>query len=320
MRKKLISVTCSIFLMFAMILAIAYESNAQSKPAKPSQLIISSGPSGGNWYAMGAAFSDVLTKAGVPTSSVPGGGTQNIVAISIGKADLGFAALASLDAAYKGQKPFDKPYKDVVMLVRLDTNPVYLIVHANSPIKDVKDIKGYKVAGPAPGTSSQMIITDLLEVYGIDETKDIKLRRGSMSEGAELFKDRNVDVYAITTGLTNASIIDISTSVPVRFLPLSDAVINKMKEKNPGYRKLVIPANHFRGQDKELPTVTADAALIVNKNMPEEYAYWVAKTVAEKFDTLAQACSWLKSVKREDMGLSDGIPIHPGAKKYFEGK
>ena len=63
-----------------------------------------------------------------------------------------------------------------------------------------------------------------------------------------------------------------------------------------------------------------DAALIVNKNMPEDHAYWVTKTIVENFNNLIQACSWLKTVKIEDMGLSEGIPIHPGAMKYFDEK
>jgi len=296
------------------------QEETKTSDEKPKELIFSSGPSGGNWYAMGASFSDVLTRAGVPTSSVPGGGTQNIVAVGMGKADLGLCALASLDAAFKGAAPFDKPYSDIVMLMRLDSNPAYFIVPENSSIKDVSEIKGLKVAGPAPGTSSKMIISDVLKALGIDEEKDLDMRSGSLSEGAELFKDRNVNLYTVTTGIGNATIMDISTNIPVRFLSLSDEIINKMKEINPGYRKLIIPANTYKGQDKDVVTVTSDAALIANKNMPEAHAYWITKTLVERFGDIQQANAWLKTVNFEDMGISDGIPMHPGSIKLYQEK
>ncbi len=319
--------------VFAMILTLSLclslVSGCASKPSagqtsgsvnKPKELKISSGPSGGNWYAMGASFSDLLTKAGVPTSAVPGGGTQNIVAVGSGKADLGFCALASLNDAYKGAQPYDKQYKDIVMLMRLDNNPAYFIVHADSPIKDITQIKGKKVAGPAPGTSSQQIIGDVFKAYGISEEKDMSMRRGSMSEGAELFKDRNTDVYAVTTGIGNATIVDIATSVPVRFLSVPDEIINKMIAGNPGYSRVVIPAKTYRGQDQDIVTVTSDAALIANKNMPDDHAYWIVKTLSESFDTLRKTHAWLQPVKNESLGVAGSMPMHPGAQKYFTKK
>lgn len=285
---------------------------------KPTELKISSGPSGGNWYAMGASFSDLLTRAGVPTSSVPGGGTQNIVAVGDGLADLGFCALASLNDAYAGAAPYDKKYDNVVMLMRLDSNPAYFIVPKDSPIKSIEELRGAKVAGPAPGTSSQQIIRDAFKAYGIDEEADLSLRRGSMSEGAELFKDRNVDAYVVTTGVGNATITDIATSLDVRFLSMSEEAIQKMIEANPGYMRMVIPAGTYRGQNEDIITVTSDAALIANKNMPDAHAEWIVRAIYENFQTLRDTHAWLRPVENEYLGISGGMPMHPGAVNFFE--
>lgn len=288
--------------------------------SKPAQLTVATGPSGGNWYSTGATLSDILSRAGVPTSSMPGGGTANIVGVGTKKSDFAISQLSTLASGIKGEKPFDKSYSDVVMLMRLDANPAYIIVPADSPIKTIADLKGKKVAGPAPGSSSQLAIGDLLTAAGLDEEKDMSMRRGSISESAELLKDRLVDAYILNTGVPNGSVSDIAVSLPVRFLSVPDDIIKKMAEKNTGYSKYIIPAGTYTGQTADIISVSSDCALVVNKNMPDEHAYWLAKNIAENWGAVTQANSWLKSVKVEKFGDPGDLPIHPGAAKYFQSK
>lgn len=114
----------------------------------------------------------------------------------------------------------------------------------------------------------------------------MSVRAGSLSEGAQLFKDRNVDVFTVSTGVGNATITDISASLPVRFISLPEDVIKKMISSNPGYRRLVIPAGTYRGQDQDLVTVSADGALLASTKMSDDQASQVTKVLAEHFGDL----------------------------------
>ncbi len=60
-----------------------------------------------------------------------------------------------------------------------------------------------------------------------------------------------------------------------------------------------------------------DSAVIVNKSMSEDTAYWIVKTMVENWDSLVESCSWLSEVTYEYMAKKEGIPLHPGAEKYY---
>ena len=72
----------------------------------PKSLVLSSGPSGGNWYSMGAVFAEVLTNAGTQCSSEAGGGTQNIIAVGEKQSDIAFCNLFAMLDAYEAKEPY----------------------------------------------------------------------------------------------------------------------------------------------------------------------------------------------------------------------
>jgi TRAP transporter TAXI family solute receptor len=331
MNKKVIFVGVLLILLFSLIgcgqqakepTNVGKQDEVQEEASNgasemPDELTLASGPSGGNWYSAGAAMADVLTRAGVPTSAIVGGGQATIVGIGEDKLNFGMAMLVDLYSGIEGLEPFDKAYSKPVMLMRQEATPANIIVPADSPVKTLADFKGKTVTIPAPGTSSIGVIGGILEAAGYDIEKDLKTRSGPFTESAELFKDRLVDGFLQTASCPNATISDLAASMPVRFLPVPDDVAKKMIEKNPGFGVVIIPAGTYKGQDEDIKTISSDNALVASKDMPDEHAYWIAKTLTENWDAVTNACSWLKAADPERFGDSGGLPIHPGAEKYF---
>ena len=59
--------------------------------------------------------------------------------------------------------------------------------------------------------------------------------------------------------------------------------------------------------------------IIANKSkINDAQAYGMAKAVAENIARVAAVEPSLKTFKVKDMALSVGVPIHPGALKYFK--
>ncbi len=58
--------------------------------------------------------------------------------------------------------------------------------------------------------------------------------------------------------------------------------------------------------------------LLTDASMPDDVVYDLAKTFWENLDSLGKAHAVMKTVTKE-MAVSDlsGIPLHPGAEKYY---
>lgn len=82
----------------------------------------------------------------------------------------------------------------------------------------------------------------------------------------------------------------------------------------------ILPANSFRGQDRDIPTFGVCTGISTTSAFPEELAYKITKTVITNADKLKKAHAGLaafdpkKAWKRE----INGIPIHPGAARYYK--
>src|SRR5699024_7521693 len=91
--------------------------------------------------------------------------------------------------------------------------------------------------------------------------------------------------------------------------------------KEYGNYRATVPANVYNGQDKEVPTLGLSTTLTVNEEFPEEIAYEITKTLIENKEKLAEGHNGLSDFDPEEgikEELTGGIPIHEGAKKYYE--
>jgi len=283
----------------------------------PGDILISSGPAGGNWNAMGASFSEAITRAGGKASYVVGGGTQNVIAVGDGAATVAFCNLFAMLSAYNGDDPYTRQYTDVVTLMALDTNLIYLLVPANSDITGVADLEGKTVAVSSVGTTAYTCAMNVLTAAGLDPENDLTIRPGSMSEGADLMKDRLIDAFLIMTGVTNSTIMDICTSLDVKILDIDDTILQNLLDMNPGYHTFTLPADSFNGQTEDVNTIASDAALICSASMSDEDAYWITKAIVENFDYIQSANAWLSNCTVESMSDTGNITMHPGAIQYF---
>ncbi len=157
----------------------------------------------------------------------------------------------------------------------------------------------------------------ILGAYGIEEN-DIDAFQEGFGDAADGVQDGNIDVSIGILGLPAGSIESLQASVgDVKMLELSDDAISYIEE-NSEYRRHTIPKDTYDFLDSDIETVTAYAVLMANTDtIDEELGYELAKIMVEHADenTHAQA----KQMKLENaLNGAEGLPIHPGAKKYYE--
>ena len=202
------------------------------KAGWPQQLKFMAGPPGGNWFALGSAFSDMWSKNVIQTTSSSGGGVSNILNTNVKKGDFGFSVTSLLGAAVKGEQDFlGRPTANSVIMANLYTQYTYFVMNKDfaekHKIKKVGDIFDKKIpvrmATLKPGTASEFVVKTLfLKGYGITY-KDIKKMGGSMEfasyeGGADLIADGHIDLFIFSVGKIASTVIVLAKVLGLKAL------------------------------------------------------------------------------------------------------
>src|SRR5699024_12600842 len=153
--------------------------------------------------------------------------------------------------------------------------------------------------------------------HGSEDDGDEEYEEG-LGDAAALLHAGKRDVSMGVLGLPDGSIDSLQASTgDVVMVGLEDDAIDTIESES-DYKRHTIPADSYEFLEDDVETVAAYAVLVGNTNtIDDELAYDLAKTMVEKSDDSTHA-------QAEDMTLenalngAEGMPIHPGAKKYYE--
>ena len=178
------------------------------------------------------------------------------------------------------------------------------------------DSKPNIAIGP-PASTTQGVSQLLFDAYGIGSDKYNTYQEGF---GAALdgVQDGNIDISIGILGLPSGSIENLqASSGDARLISLSDDAIDYIEE-NSAYKRFTIPANSYAFQSEDVNTITAYAILVGNTNtIDEELGYELARLMHEHAEENTHSQSAFITLENALNG-SEGLPIHPGAKKYYE--
>lgn len=174
-----------------------------------------------------------------------------------------------------------------------------------------------RVAIGPPASETNTTSKLILQAYGIEEGDFEEFQEG-FGDAADGVQDGNIDVSIGILGLPAGNIESLQASAgDVKMLELSDKAIQYIEE-NSGYKRYTIPKDTYDFLDSDIETVTAYAILMGNTNtIDEELGYELAKTMIEKASENTHAQAIHMTIENALKG-AEGLPIHPGAKKYYE--
>jgi TRAP transporter TAXI family solute receptor len=286
---------------------------------KPTQITMLTGSPGGSWYPISAGIAKVLGDNGIKTRLEQGGGNSNVLNVAAGKAEVAFGLTTGNYLASIGKGVFKKPVKNVMALQVLYTQLAHTVVTVESGVKTYDQLKGRRMASQSMASGSRQIFEDTLKAYGlINGENDLNIVfRGGGGAGAKPVRNRQAVGFITTTAPPTSSISETAVALPIRLLPISEAAYAKMKAANPGYGRGVIRGGIYKGVDQDVPTVSDDTVLVTNKNVSDDTAYWVVRTIAENLGDIRPIHPALKSLTAEKMSQVQALKIHPGAMRYY---
>lgn len=289
--------------------------------AAQAQVTFATGRQGGSQYPVSVALSQIMDKApGIGSVTlVPGGGAANIVAVNMGKADLGITLSSSARDGLMGKPPYKSEMKNIVQLFALQAFKIVVIVPENSPIKTFADLQGKKVnTGPKGFT----IVEVANRIFDMENIK-VNMNYLQIGQAIDQFKDGNIDALMYSPSDRFAALMDLAQTRKIRLVPLPERVIDTMIKQDPSFYRTEWPAypDAYKGLSNKIPTLGYPNIIIANKDkISDQQAYDMTKAVAANLEKVAVVEPDLKEWDLKNLAKDVGVPVHPGAMRFFKEK
>lgn len=287
------------------------------------RIFLATGNTTGTFYQLGGGYADLVSKyvPGYELRAEPSGASgDNIARVLSGDMELALCTGDSAADAVEGRGPYaDKP-QPLVALARLYPNTMNVVVRSDAKIRSVTDLRGRRVSTGTLNSGSDLLAGRMLETAGLDPDNDIQRLRLSLPDTVNGMRDGTVDALFAADGLPTPGIADLLASAPGRFtlLPtayLADPLITKYGSI---YAKASIRGNVY-GTGVDTDTVAVPTLLLAATDMPDELAYNLTRVLFQHQSELAKAHPEGADFRRADGQYTQPVPLHPGARRYYQG-
>jgi hypothetical protein len=295
-----------------------------SAPAARAEQFINvlTGGTSGVYYPLGVAIGKIYGDKipGVKTQvQATKASVENLVLLQQGRGEIAFTLGDSLKAAWEGdaEAGFKTKLDKLRTIGAIYPNYIQIVATAESGIKTLADLKGKSLSVGAPKSGTELNSRAILAAAGMTYKDLGKVEYLPFAESVDLMKNRQLSATLQSAGLGVASLKDLSTSTEINVVAVPKETVDKI---GPPFVAVIIPANTYTGQDKDVPTAAVVNYLVTSSAVSDDLAYQMTKLVYESLPELANAHAAGKEIKLEAAANGSPVPLHPGAIRYYKEK
>jgi TRAP transporter TAXI family solute receptor len=292
-------------------------------PANAQQFInVLTGGTAGVYYPLGVSLGKIYGEKipGVKTQvQATKASVENLVLLEQGRGEIAFTLGDSLKSAWDGDEEagFKAKLGKLRAIAAIYPNYIQLVATKDSGIKTLADLRGKSLSVGAPRSGTELNTRAILHAAGMSYKDLGKVEYLPFAESVDLMKNRQLAATLQSAGLGVASIRDLATTSDVVVVAVPKEIVDKI---GPPFVSVNIPANTYKGQDKDVPTAAVINYLVTHSGMSDDMVYQMTKLVFENLPELANAHSAAKDIKLDAAAKGSPIPLHPGAERYYREK
>lgn len=309
-----------------------------SHGARAEEIKFGAMPLGSIWYVFAATFAKHITPALPPGSKVDiiarGGGIGNPIIVSQKKADVALANVVTSVWATQGEADIykGKQYPEIRSLLG-GLNSVWLVAiltedyikrTGNDTLEKALLSKNpprviMKPAGSTVPPSVRLAFEGLGLSFDKYKANGGQIIQVDVGQIPTMMRDGRADLYFESASPGHPATTEVTLTVPVRFVDLPEKSLQLMSKN--GLKISPMP-EYFKGQTGPVKAVDFGTNMIVHKDMPENLAYAITKAVVENRDAIVSEHKAMAGFVAKDAWRpeNNGIPLHPGAVKYYKEK
>jgi uncharacterized protein len=297
---------------------------------------IGTAATGGSFFEIGAVVASAISSPveGAPCAragdcGVPGlvavaqatqGSVDNIRLVATGQLESGFAQADLAAMAYAGNGAFadDPPSRHLRAIASLFPEAMHIVVRVDSPIRSVSDLAGKTVAVGAPGSGTAANAKVLFAAAGLGEG-DVVRKYLRPPQAAEEMLAGTLDALILVGGYPVPAIQELAIATPIRLVPVTGSVAEKLQSQYALYDTATIPAGLYRNVDTDIATVGFFALWVVRDDADEGLVHDITR--ATWSEGAAQLYAGLDPIGRQ-IKLTNAlkglpVPLHPGAARFY---
>lgn len=278
---------------------------------------IATGGASGPYNIIATTLGEIYNKTyGVNSKTqTTGASVENINLMNQDKVEMAFVMSDVLSDALAGTNSFKNKIENVQQMAALYPNYVQVVASKRSGIKTLDDLRGKRVAVGAQNSGVEVNARNILNGHGITYD-DIKVDYLGYAEAADALKGGKLDAAFLTSGLPNASLLELEQGFDLQLVSILPENITELAKDKSYFIALDIPANTY-GNAEAVPTAAIMNALIIRSDLSEDDGYKLTKTFFENLDNLRNSHQAMKDVSLEQAQQGLVAPLHPGAQKYY---
>ena len=275
--------------------------------AQSSYIRIGGGTPGGAFYVCAGAVSRLLEAAGMsPRVQTTGGGRQNAILLHRSELDIGF--VNNIDAV---QSANVEGREDIRSILPFFNSIHHFVVRADKPIYGLPDLSGQRFGLANRGSTHDAAARQVFDILGVRP----RYQNAGKGDTNNMIKDGLLAGFFATAGVPMPSILELQTTLDLRFLSFTDAEYAEIKRQAPWLLEDIITPELYNGLDAPLKSFSSVSVLMANKDVPDELVYDIAEICYSSVDAIKRTYR----AAEVDSGQLDRlvIPLHPGAEAYY---
>lgn len=330
---KRLSFYSFVFMLFlTLILSACGDSDSAATNNKSSNnesefitdLTAGSGNTGGVYYPFMGELGSILTNnidmEGFDVNVVStGGSVENVAKTASGDFQISLAQNNLTSDALKSEGEFEgKESEDNIgVIASLFPEVVQVVTLESKEIDSIDELKGKKVGIGAPGSGNAEAAEVLLEAYGISKD-DYQPYEEGFDDTKSKLQNKTIDAAVVVNAVPASTIEELqSTTKELKFIEINDEAIQMLKDEAQ-YDSYTMESGTYEWQDETVETAAMMGMLVANTDqVSEDLGYEMTKALFENSDDMKIAQAKLVSKDSAFQGVND-LPLHPGAKKYYE--
>ncbi|MDO5091206.1 MAG: TAXI family TRAP transporter solute-binding subunit [Cardiobacteriaceae bacterium] len=247
------------------------------------------------------------------------GSLDNLQRLRNGSADTAFVQSGLAYAAYSGHPPFENQGNDTLRAIAsFYPEMLHIVVSKDSGIQHPGHLGGKRLAMGSMQSGTLASAKTLLARHGLEES-DYHSANLTLDDAMQAFLEDKVDALFFFSAAGNPLIKNIAAQKAVRLLPVESDTLKQLVRDNSYYQPYTLPAHTYHQQEEAVSAIAVQALWITTSAMDDAQIYALTKAAWEGQPHI----TWLKDALPLDAWNLDhalkgiGIPLHPGAKKYY---
>ncbi|SOC05269.1 hypothetical protein SAMN05877809_103413 [Rhodobacter sp. JA431] len=298
---------------------------------------IGTGGTAGTYYPIGGLLANAISNppgsrpcdeggsCGVPgliaSALSANGSVANINAIAGGSLESGFSQSDVATWAYTGTGIWEgKPAVDKLRAIaNLYPESIHLVASADSGISSVADLAGKRVSLDEPGSGTLVDAKIILAGYGLSED-DIEEEFLKPDQAADRMRDGAMDAFFFVGGYPAGAIAELASQHDVKLVPISCDEAPSICADYKFFAPDTVPGGTYEGNPDDVATLSVGAQWVTSADQPEELIYEITKALwnANTRKQLDAGHAKGKMITAETALDGIGIPLHPGAEKFYK--